>query len=105
MRIKYQKNIIKCNITRLTNQIYKLLPMKEEKLNWEDALKSIIIELSGLSRILYKNQRELFQILCKLNGLLESKDDIKNDFKIFRKTIFECLNLMNVLENNICNQD
>lgn len=93
---------IKYNIVRLTNQIYKLLPMKEENLNWEKSLKSIIIELSGFNKI-YKNQKELFQILCKLNGLLELKNKV--DIEIFRKTIFECLNLMNILENNVCNQD
>ena len=42
----------------------------------------------------------LFSLLCKLEGLFTLKDfgdNEKENFFVFRKTIFECLNLVNDL--------
>ena len=52
MIIKYNKNIgekaIDINLTRLINQTYKLLPMREENLDWEKKLDAIIEEFAGM---------------------------------------------------------
>ena len=52
MTIKYNKNIgekaIGINLTRLINQTYKLLPMREENLDWEKKLDTIIEEFAGM---------------------------------------------------------
>ena len=37
------------NLKRLTNQIYKLLPSREEGLDWQFPLDTIIEELSGMN--------------------------------------------------------
>ena len=88
MVIKYNCNVtkeaVKNTITRLTNQIYKVLPLKEEKKDWKTSLNNTIFELVGLDS------------LCKLESLLflDNEDD-EQEFFYFRKTIFECLSLMN----------
>ena len=56
MVIKYNLNIdneaIKTNIDRLTNQIFKLLPGREEGSDWETPLQNIILEIVGMDRLI-----------------------------------------------------
>ena len=93
--IDIDRDIIINNIDRLTNQVFKLLPYREENNNWKSPLENIILELTGMSRLL-GDQLIFFQLLCKLEGLFTLTGE--NDFLIFRKTIFECLGLMNRLK-------
>ena len=96
MVIKYNSNIEKeaivKNIDRLTNQVFKLLPNREEGGDWKTPLENIIIELAGMDELLLDHVN-LFSLLCKLEALLGL--DKEDDFLLFRKTIFECLGLMN----------
>jgi hypothetical protein len=55
-------------IMRLTNQLWKLIPMKENDENWQTQLDSVILELTGLNEILVLNPT-LLQLLSKLEGL------------------------------------
>ena len=75
----------------LTNKIYKLLPLREEKLDWEKYLESILVELSGFSKIVGVTP-ELVCLLSKLESLYEL-----DSFALYRRTIFECLNLVDEL--------
>ena len=94
MVIKYnvdiQNEAILKNIDRITNQIFKLLPSREEGNDWETPLQTLTIELAGMANLL--DQPMLFSLLCKMEGLqtLQAKDD----FLKFRRTIFDCLNLL-----------
>ena len=45
------KNVINTNANRLTNQIWKLIPMRENNEDWLSQLNTVIIELSGLNEI------------------------------------------------------
>lgn len=98
MVIKYDAYIndsdIVSNIDRITNLIFKLLPSREEGGEWQIPLKNLIVELSGMSRLL--NNKELFSVLCKLEGLLTLTEE--NDFLQYRKTIFECLSQLNKIK-------
>lgn len=100
MIIKYgidiEKEAIEKNIKRLTNQIFKLLPKREEGGDWEVPLDNIIIEISGLNSLLL-DQVDLFSLLCRLEGLRELKGE--DDFFLFRKNIFECLNLLSGIKS------
>ena len=55
MFLKYGMDIeieaIKINLNRLTNQIYKLLPIREEGGDWVRPLETIIEELTGMDRL------------------------------------------------------
>ena len=55
MLLKYgleiDKEAITVNLNRLTNQIYKLLPIREEGGDWEKPLETIMEELAGMDRL------------------------------------------------------
>ena len=94
------KEAIAANFKRLTNQIYKLLPNREENIDWQTPLTTIIEEISGMDRLLSEEHEILFALLCKLNGLFDLTEE--DDFFLYRRTIFECLNLMSTLKEKIC---
>lgn len=101
MKIKYDIEIdneaIKVNLKRLTNQVYKLLPIWEEANDWRKPLNTIIIEFVGMRSLLENHQVILFSLLCKLEGLNHIVDEDQESFFLFRKTIFESLGLINDL--------
>ncbi len=72
----------------LKNKVYKLLPLKEEDLDWRKYLNTVMIEISGLSE-LFGNKPQLISLLSKLEGLYKLED-----FMLYRRTIFECLNMV-----------
>lgn len=82
------------NIIRLTNQLWKLIPMFENEEDWGKQLNTVIIEIAGLNEIFILNPLFL-QILSKLEGL---KVTPEVDFSIYRKTVFECINLLQELK-------
>lgn len=104
MMLKYSTDIeiraIDYNLKRLTNQIYKLLPNREENIEWKKPLETIIEELAGMDKMLIDQHEILFSLLCKLKGLSILTQD--EDFQLFRRTIFECLNLMDTLRKSLC---
>lgn len=99
MLLKYETQIgteaIVTNLRRLTNQIYKLLPTWEEALDWHKPLTTIIEEIAGMNRLFLDHHKILFSLLCKLEGLFIYTQE--EDFILFRKTVFECLSLINEL--------
>ena len=70
---KYDINIdnetICSNLDRLINQIYKLLPDREEGIDWQAPLSTIMEELAGMDRLLIGQHEIFFSLLCKLEGL------------------------------------
>lgn len=101
--IEIDKLAIYASIKKLTNQIYKLLPNREENIDWETPLTTIIEELSGMSRLLVDQHENLFSLLCKLEGLFPLTTE--EDFFLYRRTIFECLNLVKIIRDEIECQD
>jgi hypothetical protein len=103
MLIKYDIEIdnqaILNNIDRITNQIFKLLPSREEGGEWLIPLQNLILEVGGMTSLL--NQTLLFSLLSKLETLTTL--DKKEDFLSFRKMIFECLSLLTQLKEEIQN--
>lgn len=90
-----ENKAIEVNLKRITNQVYKLLPSREEGSDWEKPLSTIIEELAGMNRVLIGQHEILFPLLCKLEGLFILTQE--DDFFLFRRTIFECLSLINEL--------
>jgi len=99
MIIKYDGYIenvaVEKTLKRLTNQIYKLLPNREENLEWEKPLKNIMEELTGMDNLLVGKHDILFPLLCKLEGLFSLTEE--DDFLLYRRTIFESLSLIDLL--------
>lgn len=104
MNIKYNitlsQAIVQNDIKRIVNQIYKLLPLREENKDWQKPLQTIIEELAGMKRLfLGQQEQSFFILLCKLEGMFELVQSI--DFDLYRRTIFECLSLLNQIGSRL----
>ena len=64
--------------------------MREHEENWQKQLDTVIIEIAGLNEI-FICEPQFLQILSKLEGL---KVIEKLDFQVYRKTVFEIINLL-----------
>lgn len=104
MILKYDINInnkaISYRLQNLINQIYKLLPSRQQGADWAKPLQTILEELAGMQRLMNCNYSEIFfPLLNKLQGLYSLINE--DDFSCYRRTIFECLGLMNELQKQI----
>ena len=78
------------DLKRLINQLWKLIPMRENNEDWVNHLNVITEEISGLVKM-YKDRVEGLILLSKLEGL---SSNVCNDFMIQRKTVFRCIDLL-----------
>ena len=88
---------VKENLSRIGNQIYKALCLREEEKEWQKPIETLSVELLGMHR-LFPEQQQLFSLVCKLQGILE---DEQMDFMLYRRTIFECCSLVNKVKDDI----
>ena len=92
-RFEISNKIILADKKRLINQLWKVLPMNENNEDWEKQLQMVLDEIVGLNKI-FNEELNFLILLSKLEALFEIKD-----FKVFRKTIFESINLLGELIN------
>ena len=92
----YLKNGIEINsedvqniIKRIINQVYRLLPTREEEGDWIKPLETILEELYGMDRVIIGHHQIFFTILG---------NNADKDFSLYRRTIFEVLSLLNNLK-------
>ena len=52
----FRKEDIDVNVRRLTNQMWKLIPMREHEEDWPKQLDTVIIEIAGLNEIFIQPQ-------------------------------------------------
>ncbi len=69
--------------------------MREHEENWLKQLDTVTIEIAGLNEIFEGPQ--FLQMLCKLEGLKNQK----TEFELYRKTVFECISLLQELNRGI----
>ena len=48
---EFNQEDVNKNIVRLTNQLWKLIPMREHGEEWEKQLDTVILEICGLNEI------------------------------------------------------
>lgn len=89
----FQFEDVEKNVQRLTNQLWKLIPMRENKENWTGQLNTVILEIAGLNEIFSDSQ--FLQLLSKLEGLRTQE----TDFELYRKTVFEAISLLQGVKN------
>ena len=80
---------VKANTDRLTNQLWKLIQMRENSEDWSSHLKLLLVEISGLTE-LYNNNPLYINLLSKLEGL----QSVSTEFLVYRKLVFECISLL-----------
>lgn len=102
MILKYDIEIettdIVAYLARLTNQIYKLLPSREEGLNWQKSLNILLIEIKGFNSLL-SNHSIVLALISKLEGLSLLTDE--DDFMVFRSIVFDCLGLLETIKKQL----
>ena len=88
--------VVEINNKRLINQLWKLIPMKENKEDWEGQLVAITEELAGLGKVFAKDQ-DFIILLSKLEGLTS---EVCEDFFLYRRTVFKCIDLFSKVMKN-----
>ena len=81
---------------RLTNQLWKLIPMRENNEDWTTHLMILVEEIAGLAD-LYRNKSEGLILVSKMKGLT---DEVCEDFMLYRKTVFRCIELLGQVLND-----
>ena len=82
------------NCQRLINQMWKLIPMRENDEDYTKQLDTVINEIVGLNEILI-SRPQFLQLLSKLEGLRS----VESTFDFYRKTVFEAINIVQELKN------
>ena len=96
--LEFTTDMIQSSEKRLIAQIWKLIPMRENEENWEQQLQTVITEIVGLSKIFMSNPKFLI-LLAKLEGISTV------DFMIYRKEVFESINLIHEAFQEVENTD
>lgn len=100
METKYNvdisQEILNKEITRLINQLWKIIPMRENEEDWKRQLNTVIIETTGLNEIIFAKAQGI-QLLSKMEGMLLLED---MPFVLYRKTVFECISLFQEIKND-----
>lgn len=91
--VNFSMEDIQKNVHRLTNQMWKLIPMREHEEDWQKQLDTVYVEVAGLNSII--QGPVLLQLLSKLEGLRI----VESSFELYRKTIFECISLLQELNH------
>lgn len=73
--------------------IFKVLPLREEKKDWKKYLQGLLIELSGFESLV--EEVYFTALLAKLEGLLNLTDE---EMPLFRKTVFDSIDLLKKIE-------
>lgn len=80
---------LQVTVTRLTNQLWKLIPMRENEENWQKQLETLILEISGMNEV-FAEVPNFISLLSKLEGLKIQE----TTFEFYRKTVFESISLI-----------
>lgn len=89
----FGEKIVEADKKRLVNQLWKLIPMRENNEDWQKQLSSVLIEITGLNEIFIEKLSYLI-LLSKLEGLNENVE-----FTDYRRTVFETINLLDELSH------
>ena len=93
----FVNSLVAKDLRRLINQIWKLLPMRENEEDWRQQLDSVLVELRGLHKM-FGDQLDFLILLSKLEGLNEERSYI-----VYRSAIFSAISILtgiaNVLES------
>lgn len=68
--------------------------MRENKEDWKKQLDTVILEIAGLNEVFIGPH--FLQLLSKLEGIKVQE----TSFELYRKTVFECISLLQELKQN-----
>ena len=85
-----EKQVVANDITRLINQVWKLIPMRENNENWKKQIDFLLVEVRGL-QALFNEHLDFLIVISSLEGL-RSSDDI--EFVHYRSVVFSIISLL-----------
>lgn len=85
---------VESTVNYLTNQLWKLIPMRENEEDWKKQAETVLIQISGLNGLCLYTPK-LLQIVIKLKGLCVED----TTFEVYRKTVFEMISLLQEFKN------
>ncbi len=91
--LKLDNDVFAANVNRLTNQLWKLIPMREHEENWQSQLDNVILELVGLKSLIAREDIDFLVLVSKLEGL-KAYD---TSFETYRTAVFKCISLLREL--------
>lgn len=91
----FQEELVRVDLRRLINQIWKLLPMKENNEDWQKQLDTVLNELYGLHE-LFGDQLDFLVLISKLEGLPQT-----DNFMSYRVIVFGAISLLTDLMNRL----
>ena len=88
--------VIKRDLKRLINQVWKIIPMCENGEDWHKQIETVLTELVGLNEV-FMQKDQFLQSISKLEGIFLR--DV--EFSFLRKSVFEIITLLQELNNGI----
>lgn len=85
-----EKQVVANDIARLINQVWKLIPMRENNENWKKQIDFLLVEVRGL-QALFNEHLDFLIVISSLEGL-RSSDDI--EFVHYRSVVFSIISLL-----------
>ena len=98
--IKIDSESIEQNVTRLTNQTWKLIPMREHEEDWEKQLDTVCLEIAGFG-VIFAQFPQFLSLRAKLEGIKK----VDTTFELYRRTVFECISLLQEVKKNVRNAE
>ena len=95
--LSINKEAIFDDLKRLINQIWKLLPMRENNENWKKHLEGVILEFIGLQEIFVEDELDFLIVISKLEGIKNSEID----FFQYRSEIFSIIHILGDKKNGL----
>lgn len=90
---EFDDTLVAKDLRRLVNQIWKLLPMKENEEDWQKQLDSVLIELRGL-HAMFGGELDFLILISQLEGLRAA-----DTFMLYRTMVFNAISTMTELIN------
>lgn len=91
----FTDSLIQRDLRRLVNQIWKLLPMRENNEDWQKQLGIVLNELYGL-QLMFDDRLDFLILISKLEGLRKTEE-----FMTYRVVVFSAISLLTELANSL----
>ena len=85
-----EKQVVANNLSRLINQVWKLIPMRENNEDWKKQIDCLLVEMRGL-QALFSEDLDFLIAISSLEGL-RSSDDI--ELVHYRSVVFSIISLL-----------
>ena len=92
-----EKPVVANNISRLINQVWKLIPMRENNENWKKQIDCLLVEMRGL-QALFSEDLDFLIAISSLGGL-RSSDDI--ELVHYRSVVFSIISQLDAQSDKL----